>query len=200
MTPKQQAALDYYDAASKRAGDDPELRRALDLVILTIRTWTAAGWEGSVSGASFAFARWFMLWDTQGREGGLARFRNGLKKALRMANHSVVPGTDRVVQGLDQAGAPHFDKSLGPFQLLAEDAGELVKAWNIVEKEKGSAYRFRRTSHSRLTKAFPGLKMRRIIRYQIVIREMKHFSIDMAEEEHGHGKRAWRQEEEYSWD
>lgn len=201
MTAKQQAALDYYDAAHKRAHRDPELKRALDLVILTIRTWTNAGWESSVDGACFASIRWFYLWDSQGREGGLDRFRNGLKMSMRIANHKVVPKTDRVVQGVDSDGQPHFDKSMGPFQLLAEDAGELVRVWNLEHKEIGSKYRFRRTSHSRLTKAFPGLKMRRIIRYEIEIRERKMFSLDQHEEARGHGRSSlWSDQEQYSWE
>lgn len=199
MTPKTQAALDYYDHANKRASSDPELKRALELVILTIRTWTNAGWEGSVDGASFACIRWFYIWDTQGREGGLSRFRNGLKLSMKMANHKVVPRTDRVIQGID-GDVPHFDKSRGPFQCTSEDASELVRRWNLIEKELGTPYRFRQTSHSRLTKRFPDLKMRRIIRYQIELRHRKDLSLDMNEEIRGHGRSLWLDDETYSWE
>jgi hypothetical protein len=190
MTTLQQSALDYYDEANKRAARDPELKAALDQVILTIRRWTSAGWEGSVTGAANAYARWLMSWDKGGRVGGLARFRNGLKLAMKAANHEVVPGTYRVVQSVAD-GLPSFDRSTGPFRCLLSVGSQLVKEWNSEEKEKGSAFRYRCTTKSALARQFPGLAMRLILRYEIKIRELKHVSLDEIKEEREDRSSVW---------
>lgn len=199
MTSKTQSSIDHYENAQKRAFKDPELKRALEIVIFSLRTWANAGWESSSPEAAYmACIKWFYNWDTGGRVGGLLRFRHGLKMALRFGCCKVIPGSYRVVQGVTDEGLAHFDKSKGPFLLPSLDAAELVKAWNIIEKEANSCYRFRQAD----TKRPSHLNLRRIKRYEIeLIKPLKTLSLDKEEEMRGHARSLlWSTDEQYAWE
>lgn len=184
-------AMDHYDRAQKLASKDPELRTALDLVILTIRRWTHRGWEGSLEGASFGCIRWFFYWDSGGRKGGIPRFRNGLRRAMKAANTKVVPRSNRAVQGVND-GKPTFVKARVKFRPLVDDARELVRVWNARERDAGTLVRYRCTRNGR-----DGPDVRIIIQYRIEP-IVKPLSLDVFEGERGRGDVDFS--DDYAWD
>ncbi len=187
MTAHEREALDYFDARSKEAYRDPELKEAFAIIIATFNHWTKHGFEESMTAGGHAALRWFMTWDKTGRTGGLARFSNGLRTAMRWTAVKVKPHTKKFVRGVDPAGLPHCDPAAGQCPAFTrERAGKLVSQWNLYSRVQNSQYRYAMAPHRSLPK-----NMRKIYRYELVFdKEQQPATVSIEEYHENHISRS----------